>query len=41
MTKFLARAVLAAFILGTIPSMILVDAPAAIAQQMRADKPGC
>jgi hypothetical protein len=35
-TKFLARAVLTAFIVGTIPAMI--DAPAAIAQ-MSANKP--
>lgn len=37
MTKFLARAVVAVFILGTLP--FVADLPAAIAHQMRIDKP--
>jgi hypothetical protein len=32
MVKFVARALVATFILGTIPSMILVDAPTAVAK---------
>jgi hypothetical protein len=38
MVRLLARALVAAFILGTISSMVLVDAPAAIAQ-ISTDKP--